>query len=89
MAARIKSGDSGEITLPRELLEGKPFEEGDLLKAELDERGNVILRPLFSASLREYTVEDLETFAREDELPPELEQRIHYSLAREPRFYGR
>lgn len=89
MAIRIKIGDRGEITLPHELLEGEPLEEGALLKAHVDEGGNVVLRPISPATFSEYTKDDLETFARENEMPPVLEQRLYSVLSREPRFYGR
>jgi bifunctional DNA-binding transcriptional regulator/antitoxin component of YhaV-PrlF toxin-antitoxin module len=89
MATRIKMGDDGDLTLPRELLEGEPFEEGTVLSAHMDEEGNVILRPLAPVPLREYTGEDLETFAEENEMLPKLEERLYSLIRREPRFYGR
>ena len=39
--------------------------------------------------VREHTDEDLAMFAREDELPPDLEERFRRSLKREPRLFGR
>ncbi len=89
MANRITVGDEGELTLPRELLEGRPVEEGTVLRAHVDEGGNVILRPIAPVPLREYTGEDLETFARENEMTPAMEERLYSLLKREPRFYGR
>ncbi len=56
--------------LPRELLEGKPLEEGTVLRAYVDEGGNVVLRPIAPVPLRKYAGEDLETFARENEITP-------------------
>jgi bifunctional DNA-binding transcriptional regulator/antitoxin component of YhaV-PrlF toxin-antitoxin module len=89
MTDRITVGNEGELTLPRELLEGKPPEEGTVLRAHVDEGGNVILKPVAPVPLREYTGEDLETFARENEMTPEMERRLYSLLEREPRFYGR
>lgn len=89
MTARIRIGDEGELTLPRELLEGNPPEEGTVLRAHVDEGGNVVLRPIVPVPLREYTGEDLETFARENEMSPDLEERLYSLFEREPRFYGR
>lgn len=89
MTDRITVGNEGELTFPRELLEGKPPEEGTVLRAHLDEEGNVVLRPIAPVPLSEYSGEDLEMFARENEMTPELERRLYSLLQREPRFYGR
>ena len=88
MTNRITVGNEGELTLPRELLEGKPPEEGTVLRVHVDEGGNVIFKPIAPVPLREYTREDLNTFARENEMTTEMEQRLYSLLEREPRSYG-
>ena len=89
MSPRITFGEGGEFTVPRELVEGEPVEEGTIMRAHLDEEGNVILRPLAPTAPRRYSIVDREAFAAEDEMTPELEERLERVLAREPRFFRR
>ena len=90
MTTRIRFNEEGEAILPRELLEGEFVEEGAILKAHRDERGNVVLKRLKATHpVKEYTDADLAAFAEEDEMTPELRRRFDALLKREPRLFGR
>jgi len=49
METRIQLGEAGELTVPRQLMEGQPVEEGTLMRVHLDSEGNVILKPVAPA----------------------------------------
>ena len=89
MTIRGKRGDSGELTVPRELFEGDAPREGTVMEVRRNERGDVVLRPIDTWPVREYTDADVEMFAREDELTAELETRLNSLLEREPRLFRR
>ena len=89
MTTRGKRGDGGELTVPRELFEGDTPREGTVMKVSRNERGDVVLRPIDTWPVREYTDADVEMFAREDELTAELETRLNSLLEREPRLFRR
>jgi hypothetical protein len=59
------------------------------MEVHRNERGDIVLRPIDNWPVREYTNADLEMFAREDELTPELEDRLNSLLEREPRLFRR
>jgi hypothetical protein len=89
MTGRIRFNEEGEAILPRELLEDEFVEEGTILKAHRDERGNVVLKRLARQPVREYSEEELAMFAEEDEMTPAERDRFLASLGREPRLFGR
>ncbi|MBA2376390.1 MAG: AbrB/MazE/SpoVT family DNA-binding domain-containing protein [Rubrobacter sp.] len=87
MASFAKVGKKGEIELPEDVREKARLKEGDSLSVETKEDGSIILRP--TPPVREYTDEDIEMFAREDETTSEERERFLKWLDREPRFLGR
>ncbi|MDQ3508834.1 MAG: AbrB/MazE/SpoVT family DNA-binding domain-containing protein [Actinomycetota bacterium] len=87
MASFAKVGKKGEIELPEDVREKARLKEGDSLSVETKEDGSIILRP--TPPVREYTDEDIEMFAREDETTSEERERFLEWLDREPRFFGR
>ncbi|CAN5671748.1 MAG: AbrB/MazE/SpoVT family DNA-binding domain-containing protein [Rubrobacteraceae bacterium] len=87
MASFAKVGKKGEIELPEDVREKARLKEGDSLSVETKEDGSIILRP--TPPVREYTDEDIEMFAREDETTSEERERFLRRLDREPRFFGR
>ncbi|MGH3144364.1 MAG: hypothetical protein ACRDTR_01020 [Rubrobacter sp.] len=89
MTTRAKRGEGGELTVPRELFEGETPAEGTVMEVHRNERGDVVLRPVATWPVREYTDADLEMFVEEDELTPELEARLNSLLEREPRLFRR
>jgi hypothetical protein len=89
MTTRGKRGEGGELTVPREVFEGDTPREGTMMEVRRNERGDVVLRPIDTWLAREYTDADLEMFAREDELTPDLEARLDSLLKREPRLFRR
>jgi len=89
MTTRGKRGEGGELTVPRELFEGDTPREGTVMEVHRNERGDVVLRPIDTWPVREYTDSDLEMFAREDDLTTELETRLDSLLEREPRLFRR
>lgn len=89
MTQRIKFDERGEATLPKDMLEDGFLEEDAVLRAHLDESGNVVLRRLPTYQPRSYTEEDLEEFAAEDRMPPRLKERLLTALRREPRLFRR
>lgn len=89
MTFRAKRGKGGELTVPRELFEGETPADGTVLEVHSNERGDIVLRPVATWFVREYTDADLEMFAEQDELPPELEDRLNSLLEREPRLFRR
>lgn len=84
-----KRGEGGELTVPRELFEGETPEEGTVMEVRRNDRGDIVLRPIEAWPEREYAETDLQTFAEEDELTPELEDRLNSLLRREPRLFRR
>lgn len=80
MDSVIKIGKRGVITLPEEIWEKIRLKEGDMLLANVNPDGSITLRPALPA--REYTEEELQTFAEEDELPPELAAGVRSFLER-------
>jgi hypothetical protein len=89
MTTRGKRGEGDELTVPRELFEGETPQEGTVMEVHRNERGDIVLRPIDNWPIREYTNADLEMFAQEDELTPELEDRLNSLLEREPRLFRR
>ncbi len=89
MTIRGNRGEGGELTVPREVFEGDTPREGTMMKVYRNERGDVVLRPIDTWPVREYSDADLEMFAQEDELTPELENRLDSLLKREPRLFRR
>ena len=89
MTIRANRGEGGELTVPRELFEGATPAEGTVMEVHRNERGDVVLRPVATWPAREYTEADLEMFAEQDELTPELEDRLNSLLEREPRLFRR
>ncbi len=89
MTIRARRGEGGELTVPRELFEGETPAEGTVMEVHQNERGDVVLRPVVTWPVREYTDADLEMFAEQDELTPELEDRLNSLLEREPRLFRR
>jgi len=86
MNTRISFGEGDDLTVPRELLGDRSFEEGTILSVRLDEEGNAVLRPISPAPTREYAESDLEMFAAEDEVTPDLEARLDALFKRAPRL---
>lgn len=89
MANRIRFDERGEATLPRDMLEDGFLEEDAVLKAHLDESGNVVLRRLPTYQPKRYTEEDLAELAAEDRMPIRLKERLLAALRREPRLFRR
>lgn len=89
MTSWAKRGEDGELTVPREVFEGDAPTEGTIMEVHRNERGDVVLRPIATWPVREYTDADLEMFAEQDELTPELEHRLNSLLEREPRLFRR
>ncbi len=89
MTTRAKRGEGGELTVPREVFEGDTPAGGTIMEVHRNDRGDVVLRPVVTWPVREYTDADLEMFAEQDELTPELEDRLNSLLEREPRLFRR
>ncbi len=71
-------GKRGEVSLPEGVREEARLKEGDLLSIETNPDGSIVLRP--APPVREYTDEDIEMFARANEVPPELAARVRAFL---------
>ncbi len=78
MNSFTKVGKKGEVPLPEGVREEARLKEGDLLSVEAKEDGSIVLRP--APPVREYTDEDIEMFARANEVPPELAARVRAFL---------
>ncbi len=87
MNSFTKVGKEGEVPLPEGVREEARLKEGDLLSVETKEDGSIVLRP--APPVREYTDEDIEMFARANEMTPAEKERFLKWLGREPRFFGR
>lgn len=87
MNSFTKVGKRGEVEIPEEVREKARLKEGDSLSIETNPDGSIILRP--ARPVREYTDEDIEMFARADEMTPEERERFLEWLDREPRLFGR
>lgn len=79
MSELLRVGEQGVI-VPKELTEKLRLEEGDALLADANPDGSITLRPITGLPVREYAEADLETFADEDELSPELTARTEAFL---------
>lgn len=64
--ALVKVRRSAQITLPREIRDAIPLEEGDLLEAEVTEAG-ILLRPVQTGSREPTPVQEAEILAVVDE----------------------
>lgn len=71
MNSFTKVGERGEVPLPEDVKEAARLKEGDLLSIETNPDGSITLH-----RVREYTDEDIEMFARANEIPPELDARV-------------
>ncbi len=75
MTSFTKVGKRGEIELPEDVREKARLKEGDSLSVETNPDGSITLH-----RVREYTDEDIEMFARANEVPPELAARVRAFL---------
>ncbi|MGH3086907.1 MAG: AbrB/MazE/SpoVT family DNA-binding domain-containing protein [Rubrobacteraceae bacterium] len=71
-------GKKGEVPLPEDVREEARIKEGDRLSVETNPDGSIVLRP--APPVREYTDEDIEMFLREDEMTPELAEKVRTFL---------
>ncbi len=78
MHSFTKVGEKGEVPLPENVCEKARIKEGDRLSVEAKPDGSIVLRPY--PPVREYTDEDIEMFARANEVPPELAERVRAFL---------
>lgn len=74
-------GKRGEVSLPEGVMEEARLKEGDLLSIETNPDGSIVLRP--APPVREYTDEDIEMFARGNEMTPAEKERFRRWLGRE------
>jgi AbrB family looped-hinge helix DNA binding protein len=82
----IKVLSKGVITIPKEFREQLGLEEGDVAKAKIEGNKLVIQSRKVAqyAEYRTYSKEELDQFAKEDQLPEPLASKVEKSLSNLP-----
>ena len=77
----VKLGKRGQVSIPKAVLEQLGLKGDQMLLVETTDEGAIMLRPAGVYPIEIYSDERIQEFLAEDEMPPELAERVEARLA--------
>ena len=77
----VKLGKTGQVSIPKAVLEQLGLKGDQMLLVETTDEGAIMLRPAGVYPFEIYSDERIQEFLAEDEMPPELAERVEARLA--------